>query len=64
MEFSFESDALAELFVERLKFYLSVEGTQSGTRVTLIVAIDDEKKISDIERLARGSYASFTASNP
>lgn len=61
LEFTFESDALAGLFVERLKFYLAVDGVHAGTRVSVKI-VDDEKKISDIERLARGSYASFSAS--
>ena len=55
--FTFESEELAKLFAQRLRLYLKLESTREHEiQVTVEVPEIAEPQV---ERLARGSYASF-----
>jgi hypothetical protein len=56
LTFTFESETLASLFAERLKLYLKLNPLIVDIHVSVITP---EDRIPEIERLARGSYASF-----
>lgn len=56
LTFTFESDTLAQLFADRLRLYLKLQSTRDDIHVSVIA---HEYQVSEIERLARGSYASF-----
>jgi len=56
LTFTFESETLAQLFADRLKLYLKLQPLLVDIHVSVITP---EEKIPEIERLARGSYASF-----
>jgi hypothetical protein len=60
LTFTFESEVLAELFIARLMLYLSLDGTREGHVV--MVTPREERQVAEVERLARGSYASFNGS--
>jgi len=56
LTFTFESDTLASLFSDRLRLYLRLDCKRDDIHVTLMA---HEIQVPEIERLARGSYASF-----
>jgi len=56
LTFTFESEILAQLFVDRLKLYMKLEPLRVDIHVSVVV---NTSRIPELERLARGSYASF-----